>query len=342
MRLTIRRLIGFAVGFCATVILSADASVLRQRSSYLHDPERVQLHSTGLRSLPPDDPEARECFEFLLEYMPERDLGLNISMLLDTVSYALLARRTMPWGSLVPWPLFLNDVLPYSFLAEPRNPWRPFFWNYFTKNQTYWNALQNMTIAEAAAWMNTWAWHAASPPIHFVEGGFDGLNAYSPFQVIARGNSSCTGLSITLSAALRSVGIPARIAGTPHWNLGNKTCPDGDDSADCGNHDWVEAWTDGGWSFLDEAGDKKLNTSWFFPSNAEHQVPGTLNHSIFATSWIPSDGIPQDQRFDSMAVPVDYFPMVWDWSDHISSAWDVTRRYLSMLPGQGSNVAPPA
>ena len=35
-------------------------------------------------------------------------------------------------------------------------------------------------------------------------------------------------MSIFLISALRSVGIPARMAGTPDWILGG------------GNHDWVE------------------------------------------------------------------------------------------------------
>ena len=50
----------------------------------------------------------------------------------------------------------------------------------------------------------------------------------APVQTWAAGHASCTGLSIFLISALRSVGIPVRLAGTPAWVLTD------------GNHDWVE------------------------------------------------------------------------------------------------------
>jgi hypothetical protein len=337
MRAALLLVATLAVGFAGAVLRQPTGSgestsdVTALFSSTQRSEQRIRLFSSARAMLLREDPREDECLAFLIRYMPERDLSLNISIFVDTVTYALRARRMLPWGEKVPWPVFLNDVLPYSVLAEPRDPWRPFFWSFFTQNLTYWTQLQNMSITDAAAWMNNWGWHVDDPPIHFHAGTFDGLNAYSPFQVIARGNSSCTGLSVYLVSALRTMGIPARVAGTPHWNLGPAVCPDGDQSEDCGNHDWVEAWTDGAWSFIDEAGDKKLNTSWFFPGNAKHQVPGQLNHSIFATSWSPAGDIPVADRYDSLAVPFEYFPMVWDWGDKISSAFDVTLRYLSML-----------
>merc|ERR1711862_699566 len=71
---------------------------------------------------------------------------------------------------------------------------------------------------------------------------------YDPMSVIDYGYASCTGVSIMLVDALRSVGIPARIAGTPAWH-GN---------ASIGNHNWVEVWLGKGkglhgddWSFIE-------------------------------------------------------------------------------------------
>jgi hypothetical protein len=51
-----------------------------------------------------------------------------------------------------------------------------------------------------------------------------------------------TGVAMFLAFSLRSVGIPARVAGTPHWDKGPKVCPHGDADAPCGNHNWVEVW----------------------------------------------------------------------------------------------------
>ena len=58
----------------------------------------------------------------------------------------------------------------------------------------------------------------------------------SPSESIEQGKASCTGLSIILSDACRSVGIPARLVGTPLWTNNS------------GNHTWVEIWDDG-WHF---------------------------------------------------------------------------------------------
>jgi hypothetical protein len=197
-----------------------------------------------------------------------------------------------------------------------------------------------MTIAEAAQWMNVHAWYMVPPKIVFVSGGRVGINQYSPFQVLAAHNASCTGLSEFLVACLRTVGIPARIAGTPHWNLPRAVCPHGDASAACGNHDWVEVWAGGAWAFVDEDGDRRLNRSWFFPGHSKHQRGGTFNHSIYATSWAPSAVMAAmfGGGDDPLAVPAPYFPMVWDWRDRISSAWDVTARYSSMIPRRNQTM----
>ena len=51
----------------------------------------------------------------------------------------------------------------------------------------------------------------------------------SPKESIEQGLASCTGLSILLADACRSVGVPARLAGIPSWKNKN------------GNHTWVES-----------------------------------------------------------------------------------------------------
>lgn len=60
---------------------------------------------------------------------------------------------------------------------------------------------------------------------------------------------SCTGQSVLLVCALRSVGIPARAVWVFTWNH----LP--------GNHTWAEAWIDGGWRMI-EFNEKAFNTPW--------------------------------------------------------------------------------
>lgn len=304
-----------------------------------------QLHVRGASNNPTNNAtkQQQEALWFLLQFMPSVDLEkLPIEIVKETVQLAFEAQRTFPWGrntsgsqaADIPWGIFLNDVVPYATLTEPRDNWRPVFFHYFSQQVALTNGSIS-TIDAAVRWMNEFAWDIVNPPIVFnASGDPTGLNEYSPFQVMAAHYASCTGLSVFLVSCLRSVGIPARVAGTPHWNLGNQTCPDGDASPDCGNHDWVEVWANGGWSFVDERGDIALNTSWFFPGHVSHQVPSSLNHSIYATSYAPTEWLLAQYGGDddALAVPVPYFPMAWDWGNAQVPGWDVTLRYLSMLP----------
>lgn len=87
-----------------------------------------------------DDPgdvesNASACFKYFLQHMPRRDLVLLMTdtahfteFLFDHIRYALLAWRSFPYTKNLPWDLFMDGVLPYSFLTEKRDlwwPWRP-------------------------------------------------------------------------------------------------------------------------------------------------------------------------------------------------------------------------
>ena len=85
------------------------------------------------------------------------------------------------------------------------------------------------------------------------------------------GKVSCTGQSILLVCALRSVGIPARMAGVLTWNHVR------------GNHNWVEAWCDGEWKML-EYNEKDFNTPWVM-SAISMLDPRKPENAIYATSW---------------------------------------------------------
>ena len=53
---------------------------------------------------------------------------------------------------------------------------------------------------------------------------------FYPMSTMVFGYASCTGISILYVDALRSVGIPARLVGTPAWH----------GKENDGNHNWVE------------------------------------------------------------------------------------------------------
>src|SRR5258706_10985141 len=67
----------------------------------------------------------RHGLAFLLENMPTYDLKLLTStFLLEDIQLAYEAWEKAPWHQSVAEELFLNDVLPYACLNEPRDPWR--------------------------------------------------------------------------------------------------------------------------------------------------------------------------------------------------------------------------
>ena len=68
-------------------------------------------------------------------------------------------------------------------------------------------------------------------------------------EALAEKKISCTGQTILMVCAFRSVGIPARAVGVPTWNHIR------------GNHTWPEVWLDGEWQMI-EFNEKDFNTGW--------------------------------------------------------------------------------
>ncbi|MBK1876069.1 transglutaminase domain-containing protein [Pelagicoccus mobilis] len=236
--------------------------------------------------------EHREALRFLLENMPDADLvNLSGDYLLENIELALSARESSPWGQRVPWLLFLNYVLPYANLDETREDWR---------GEMRVRCLPIIDGIESPA--------AAAHELNrelFKKVGVKYSTKrlrpnQSPSETIEQGMASCTGLSILLVDACRSVGIPARVVGTPLWT--NKR----------GNHTWVEIW-DGQWHFAGacEASKKGLNHGWFVrdASLAQGEVP---EHSIYAASFKKTET---------------KFPMVWDRGNQMVSAENVSAFY---------------
>ncbi len=229
--------------------------------------------------------------KFLIKNMPTSDLEkLSADFLLTNVRLAFEAREQAPWK--IPDDVFFNDVLPYANIDEPRDAWREKFAQLCRPM-----VKDCRTPAEAAQRLNETI---------FKELGVKYSTArkranQSPQESIDQGLASCTGLSIILTDACRSVGVPARMAGIPSWK--NKR----------GNHTWVEIW-DNDWHFTGaaEPSDQGLNHTWF-QSDAALADPTSKEHSIYAVSF-------QKTQID--------FPMVWSPKTNVSAV-NVTKRYVA-------------
>ncbi len=234
----------------------------------------------------------REAMRFLVAYMPARDLqNLKTPFLVDNLRYTYEAWNDAPWKDAIPRDVFLNNVLPYASINERRDNWRKKFYEQFKPL-----VKDAKTPSEAAAILNQKVF-----PLLKVKYSTKRRRAdQGPFETMESGLASCTGLSVLLIDACRSIGVPARFAGTPLW------------ADKSGNHSWVEVW-DGGWHFTGaaEPSGGQLDRAWFLgrASKAERSHPF---HAIYAVSYKKT---PQP------------FPMVWAPTAKFVSAVNVTDRY---------------
>jgi hypothetical protein len=268
----------------------------------LADP-RSELLDATLAGAPP---EQHESIRFLVAHMPERDVAaLKPDFLRENIALAHRARAEFPWAAEVPDAIFLNDVVPYATLDESRDDWRAEFLECFRAHVTGADGFRDAVMRVNAVVLK--------------ETGVDYSTRrraanQGPRESMELKVASCTGLSILLVNALRSVGLPARIAGTAMWTTKR------------GNHNWVEVWLPdtGTWHFTEFHLDGKgLDHGWLL-ADAARGIPGSRLHGVFATSWKPTGK---------------HFPLVWNMADTSVPGIDVTQRYIDLgkdsLPAVG-------
>jgi len=240
----------------------------------------------------------RACTEFLIRHMPQRDLrSATPAFLLEHIGWACQARTAMPWGPGLPDELFYNNVLPYGNVNERCDQWRR---DFFRKCAPL--VRECRTAAEAAQALNRSFFSLVGVAYHPTKRKF---NHQSPYESIELKFASCTGLSILLVDACRSVAIPARLAGVPQWSTTD------------GNHSWVEIW-DGQWFFMGAAEPGPLNVTGFLGCAAAMDSSDEL-HRIYAVSF---------------AQATCRFPMVWALDDTSVNAVDVTKFYTARIQAE--------
>lgn len=152
------------------------------------------------------------------------------------------------WAASVPEQIYLEYVVPYANVNEVRNNIRPLLHDACVAifQDVAQQDLDKMTISDVALLINSKLW-SGNPVIGktIVFKSSQTPLIYDPMSTLAFGYASCTGVSIFYVDALRSIGIPARIAGTPAWNSDYTN----------GNHNWLEVWTGEteGWQFIEAA-----------------------------------------------------------------------------------------
>ncbi len=260
--------------------------------------ERAGQHGEELKKAWDQCPaDQKKGMEFLLAHMPPRDATtLKADFLLENVKLAYQARSEMPWGKDIPEEIFLNDVLPYAVLDETRDNWRADFYTRFKKI-----AGDATTASQALERINA----AIAQEVGVEYNTKRRAPNQGPYESMQLKMASCTGLSILLADALRSVCIPCRIAGTAMWTTKE------------GNHNWNEVWLPEHkrWLFTEYTPDKKgLDHGWLI-ADAARGIPGSVAHGVYATSWEKTK---------------QHFPMVWNMRDTTVPSVDVTQRYIEL------------
>ena len=252
------------------------------------------------------DRSLREEMEYLIAHMPAADRDtMSLDLLHENVTYAHQARHQYAWAKAVPLEVYLTDVLPYHVVDEVRDPWRKELYTLFAE------AVDTCTTMEQALA----AVNANIPRLTGVE--YNTLREktnQSPRESMRQGMASCTGLSILLVDALRSVGIPARFVGTASWHDNR------------GNHSWTEVWLDGQWRVTEYYFPSQLDHLWFMDDAAKAKADDR-NYAIYAT------------RFGEAT---DWFPMVWCGDDSTAvedlpqtiGAENVTQHYIDLAQQQ--------
>ncbi|MDE0895211.1 MAG: hypothetical protein OSB10_01355 [Planctomycetota bacterium] len=234
--------------------------------------------------------------EFLIRHMPDGDLkALSADYLVEHVQVVYQAWNEAPWSKTVPEQFFFENVLPFASINERRDAFARDFNERFKPL-----VAKAKTPSEAAAILNS----SIFPLVDVHYSTKRPKADQSPYESIDAGMASCTGLSILLIDACRSVGVPARFVGVPSW------------SDDSGNHSWVEIW-DGEWKFTGaaEATGTELDKAWF-TGRASKAVADSEKYGIFAVSFVET---PQP------------FPMVWKPNANFVFGVNVTSRYTEKL-----------
>ena len=241
----------------------------------------------------------------IINMLPADRDTMSLALLEENVRYAHHARNTYEWTKQLPEEVYLTDVLPYYVVDEVRDAWRKELHELFAP---YVDTCRTMEEAIRAV-------NSRIPDLTGVH--YNTLREktnQSPRESMRQGMASCTGLSILLVDAYRSVGIPARFVGTASWHDNR------------GNHSWTEVWLDGKWRVTEYYFPSQLDHLWFM-ADAAKANPNDRTYAIYATRFGKAN---------------DWFPMVWCGEDggkiedlpKFIGAENVTQHYINLAREQ--------
>jgi hypothetical protein len=151
--------------------------------------------------------------ELLIRTARQSDLvNLTNQLLSDNLDAVAKAKTTVPWASRVPPEIWQEFVLPYRVADEPLDDFKPEFYG-----KVFPSVASAQESGDAALLVHNWYWtgNAGAPWIAF---SVTESRDQSPRMILDHTQvARCFEMNLLCVALLRSVGIPARIAGIPYW-----------------------------------------------------------------------------------------------------------------------------
>lgn len=224
----------------------------------------------------------REALEWMYASMPLSDiLDYSGEYYLENIRTSFRAQEEMSWSKEVPEDLFRHFVLPIRVNNERLDDFRTTYYDTLAAR------VKGLSMAEAALEVNHWCHEQVTyRPT-------DGRTS-SPMATMKTSFGRCGEESVLATAAMRTVGIPARQVYTPRW-------AHTDD-----NHAWIEVYVDGKWWFMGACEPEPvLNLAWF---NAPVARAMLLHTSVFGDYRGKEDVITRTKCYTTINVVDGYLP----------------------------------
>jgi len=234
--------------------------------------------------------------------------GLSSGMIGNTIDLALQSKIELNYTDALPHDVFREFVLNYASLNEARSNWRPLLWK---KLRHLVNPEDDIDTVVRAS--NTAIWKILAPADQdqlIFKSGSTPL-VFDPMSILSFGYASCTGFAILFVNALRTLGVPARVAGTAAWYQEREE----------GNHNWVEVWKDGTWYFMEPTltPDAPVDDLTQPPCHRWFCSKGRFTGFSENTTFVYA------ARMESTKST--FFPMAWEWTNFDVPGEDVSSYY---------------
>lgn len=195
--------------FIGVMFLSTSLIPTSSTTSKAPTLQERMVHYLTENMMPYDGPNSRTLGFSKSKHQSNVD-GLSDSLVNETVYYSIQAKELYPWTDSIPEDLYLEYVVPFAVVNEPRTFSRPLLFNALKDSlEQYERHNSNNTqsaeeqIKDVVKLVNTKVWSIMghdSKPIVFKASQTPRI--YDPLSVIAYGYASCTGESLDVTYTL--------------------------------------------------------------------------------------------------------------------------------------------